>query len=126
MMPPIPMRPFAKLLSWAFFSAICLAAPTITTAAESADDPLAHLRPNHPRLLFTDDDLAKALAAAKTDPLRAELNKHIIATAEHILNTPPLRQPDNVASSEQDRYAVYNILNCAMAYRLTGDEKFFF
>ncbi|HEX3357529.1 MAG TPA: alpha/beta hydrolase, partial [Tepidisphaeraceae bacterium] len=94
-------------------------------AVDTNDDPLTHLRKGHPRLLFTDEDLAKALAAAKTDPLRADLHKHIIATAEAILHAPPIRQPDRAQGQEQDRYAVYNILTCAMAYRLTGDERFF-
>ncbi len=99
--------------------------PAATEVNPTNDDPLAHLRPNHPRLLFTDEDLAKALAAAKTDPLRAELNKHIIATAEAILHALPIRQPDRAQGQEQERYAVYNILTCAMAYRLTNDERFF-
>jgi hypothetical protein len=94
-------------------------------AATVPDDPLAHLRPNHPRLLMTDEDLATAMAAAKTDPLRAELNKHIIATAEHILTAPPIRQNNGKSAQEQERYAVYYILTEAMAYRLSGDERFF-
>jgi hypothetical protein len=64
------------------------------------------------------------VAAARTDPLRAELNKRIIATAKFILTAPPVRQPDNKIGQEQDRYAVYYILTEAMAYRLTGDERF--
>lgn len=88
------------------------------------DDPLAHLRLNHPRLLMTDEDLAAALAAARTDPLRAELNQRIIATAEHILTAPPIRPNNGNVVHEQERYAVYYIVTCAMAYRLTGDERF--
>jgi hypothetical protein len=110
-----PRRWYAFALSLCF----CL------TAWGNVDDPLAHLRLNHPRLLFTDDQLATTLAAAKTDPLRAALNKHIVATAEHILTAPPIRQPDNDTGQEQDRYAVYDITTCAMAYRLTSDERFF-
>jgi hypothetical protein len=92
---------------------------------QASDDPLVNLRKDHPRLLFTDEDLARVRAAAASDPLRAELTAHIIATAEHILNAPPIRKPNNTDSKEQDRYAVYNIVTCAMAYRLTGDERFF-
>jgi hypothetical protein len=94
-------------------------------AAPLPDDPLAHLRPNHPRLLMTDEDLATAMADAKADPLRAELNQRIIATAEHILTAPPIRQNNGNIVHEQERYAVYYIVTCAMAYRLTGDERFF-
>ena len=95
-------------------------------AVPPPDDPLAHLRPNHPRLLMTDEDLAAALADAKTDRMRAKLNQCIIATAEHILTAPPIRQnTDDKTVHEQERYAVYYIVTCAMAYRLTGDERFF-
>ena len=93
-------------------------------AAPTPDDPLAHLRLNHPRLLMTDADLAAAMAAARTDPLRAELNQRIIATAEFILTAPPIQQNSKTVH-EQERYAVYDIVTCAMAYRLTGDERFF-
>jgi hypothetical protein len=105
---------------------ICLVFVFSATAlwAGPADDPLAHLRTGHPRLLLTDAELARAVAAARTDPLRVALNKRIIATAEFILTAPPVRPPDNKTGQEQDRYAVYYILTEAMAYRLTGDEWF--
>ncbi|HEX3730795.1 MAG TPA: heparinase II/III family protein [Opitutaceae bacterium] len=106
---------------------VLLAAAALTWAvprAAAADDPLAHLRPGHPRLLFTDEQLAAALAAAKTDPIRADLHGHIIATAESILPTPSLRPNNGTTLQEQQRYAVYHILTCAMAYRLTGDARF--
>jgi hypothetical protein len=110
----------AMLLTFLSLSASVSAADT-----QPSDDPLAHLRKDHPRLLFTDEDLARVRAAAASDPLRAQLTAHIIATAEDILKAPPIRQPDNAGSHEQDRYAVYHILTCTMAYRLTGDERFF-
>jgi hypothetical protein len=92
--------------------------------AATPDDPLAHLRPRHPRLLLTDEGLAAAVIAAKTDPLRAALHQNIIATAEAILLAPPIRHPDSKTAPEQERYAVYNVLTCAMAYRLTGADRF--
>ena len=94
-------------------------------AAALPDDPLAHLRVNHPRLLMTDEQFGAAVAAAKTDPLRAELNQRVIATAEFILTAPPIRQNKiDKTVHEQERYAVYYIVTEAMAYRLTGDERF--
>jgi len=98
---------------------------TALWAVSPEGDPLAHLRTGHPRLLLTDAELARAVAAARTDPLRAALNKRIIATAEFILNAPPVRHNNGNTAQEQERYAVYYILSCAMAYRLTGDERFF-
>ncbi len=97
---------------------------TATELCAASDDPLSHLRPGHPRLLLTDEGLAAAMAAAKTDPLRAALHQRIIATAEAILPSPPLRPNDNRTAPEQERNAVYHLLTCAMAWRLTGEERF--
>ena len=91
--------------------------------AEAATDPLAHLRPGHPRLLLTDEGLAAALAAAKSDPLRAALHQRIVATADAIIPAPAL-QPNSKADPDRVRIAVYDILTCAMAYRLTGEGRF--
>ena len=96
----------------------------VSQLAAVEDDPLAHLRSGHPRLLLTDDGLSAALAAAKSDPLRAALHTRIIATAESLLGAAPLRHNDGKDFPEQERIAVFQILHCAMAYRLTGDERF--
>jgi len=121
------MRHFACLFFIFFATLLRAGAPgEAPLTANPSADPLAHLRTGHPRLLFTDEQLTAALAAAKTDPLRAELNKRIIATAKFILTAPPIRQNTNdKIVHEQERYAVYYILTEAMAYRLTGDERFF-
>jgi len=52
---------------------LCLNFSSATLWADTAEDPLAHLRPGHPRLLLTDEGLAATMSAAKTDPLRAAL-----------------------------------------------------
>src|SRR5439155_20849243 len=54
----------------------------LSSVASAKEDVLAHLRAGHPRLLFTDEQLATAVAAAKTDPLRAQLHARIVALAE--------------------------------------------
>jgi hypothetical protein len=95
-----------------------------TFGASSPDIPLDHLRSGHPRLLVTNEALATALAAAKSDPLRAALHQRIVATAAAIIPMPPLRHNDGAALPEQERVAVYQILTCAMAYRLTGEPRF--
>jgi hypothetical protein len=93
--------------------------------AGAAEDPFVHLRPGHPRLLLTDEGLAAALAAAKSDPLRAALHARVIATAKAVLGAPPVRQlPPSSISLDQSRYAVHYIVTCALAYRLTGDDRF--
>jgi len=109
------------------FAALLLSLFLVSTAlrANANDDPLAHLRPGHPRLLLTDEGLTAALAAAKSDPLRAALHARIIATAEEMLNVPPARHiPASNESLDQARYAVHSIVTCALAYRITGDNRF--
>ena len=110
-----------RLLPAALWLAAALAAP----ASEVPPDPLAHLRAGHPRLLFTDADLAAAREAAKADPLRRELHERIVAAATADLAARPLahvlKGPRLLA---QSRAAIRQIMTCAMAYRLTGDERF--
>ena len=98
---------------------------TVVVASERAGDPLAQLRPGHPRLLFTDEQLAAGIAAAKSDPLRAELHRYLVRLAEsqwqqkpiaHVLIGPRLL--------DQSRHAISQVLTNAMAYRLTGDARF--
>lgn len=106
-----------------FFAALMLSSAGF--GGDAPEDPLAHLRPGHPRLLLTDDGLAAAVAAAKSDPLRAALHARIIATAEQVLTAPPTRYlPPGDPSLDQTRYAVHYLLTCALAYRLTGDDRF--
>jgi hypothetical protein len=89
------------------------------------NDPLAHFRHEHPRLLLTDDQLAADIAAAATDPFRAQLHARIIAHAEELLSAPPIiHQLIGPRLLEQSRTAVEHIATCAMAYRLTGDMRF--
>jgi hypothetical protein len=107
------------------FATLLLAAHLSFAAAETAPDPMGHMRGGHPRLLFTDDDLANALLAARTDPLRAAVHARIIAAASADLGAKPivhvLKGPRLLS---QSRRAIEQILTCAMAYRLTGDRRF--
>jgi hypothetical protein len=107
----------------ALFTLLLLTATLLR--ADAAEDPLTHLRTGHPRLLLTDEALSTALVAAKTDPLRVAIHARIIATAEAVLAAPPARHiPASNGSLDQARYAVHYILNCALAFRITGDERF--
>ena len=98
---------------------------TITLAAEPGGDPIASLRGGHPRLVFTNEQLAANLEAAKSDPLRAELHRYLVRLAEsqwkqkpiaHIVVGPRLL--------DQSRHAISQVLTNAMAFRLTGDTRF--
>ena len=103
-------------------STLCAQAPADDNGSA---DPLASLRAGHPRLIMTDADLASAMAAARTDPLRAALHARIIAAAEFELSAPPLEYkivgPRLLA---QSMAAINHIATCGMAYRLTGDVRF--
>jgi hypothetical protein len=93
-----------------------------TAADESV---LAHLRAGHPRLLLTDDQLAADLAAAKTDPLRAQLHARIIAAAEAELKTAPIQHVlIGPRLLDKSRTCVARVLTCSLAFRLTGDARF--
>ena len=105
-------------------SALVLLLSTLALRA-AEPDVLATLRPGHPRLLLTDEQLAAAVTAAKTDPLRSALHARIVdlATAEltsapvkHVLIGPRLL--------DKSRTALSRVLTCSLAFRLTGDARF--
>src|SRR5438309_5705035 len=79
-----------RMKSMRRFLGFILLALVAVSAGAAAADPLSTLRPNHPRLLFTDEQLAAAIAAAKSDPLRATLHARIVALAESQLNAKPI------------------------------------
>ena len=96
-----------------------------TAGAASEPDPLATLRPGHPRLLFNDAQLAAALAAARTDPLRAAVHARTVALATTQLTAKPVeRILIGPRLLDKSRTAIARVLTCAMAYRLTGDTRF--
>lgn len=97
----------------------------LTGRVAGETDPLSTLRAGHPRLLFTDEQLAAAKQAAQADPLRADLHRYILAAAQaqwkeepiaHVLIGPRML--------DQSRRAVSQVLTNAMAYRLSGDRRF--
>jgi hypothetical protein len=105
----------------AFGSSASRAAESSTTSG----DILVGLRRGHPRLLFTNDDLAAAQAAAKTDPLRAALHARIIELATAELTTAPIKHElIGPRLLDKSRRCIGRVLTCAMAYRLTGDTRF--
>jgi hypothetical protein len=94
-------------------------------SSASSGDILAGLRRGHPRLLFTNADLAAAQAAAKTDPLRAALHARIIELATAELTTTPIKHElIGPRLLDKSRRCIGRVLTCAMAYRLTGDTRF--
>ncbi|HTB81960.1 MAG TPA: heparinase II/III family protein [Opitutaceae bacterium] len=81
--------------------------------------------PPHPRLLLTDKAIQNALDVAKTDPLRAQLNKRIIAIAIDLISEPTAQYRFiGPRMLSQSRRAIKTVLTCAAAYRLTGETAF--
>ncbi|MCX6955192.1 MAG: heparinase II/III family protein [Verrucomicrobia bacterium] len=116
------MRPLAAfLLRFALPLLFCAG---LTSAA--GPDPLAALRAGHPRLLLTEEQLSAAVAASRTDPVRAQLHARILATAEAELTTAPIKHVlVGPRLLDKSRTCVSRVLTCALAYRLSGDERFF-
>ncbi len=124
-------RTFASLLTLLLLTAplglAASAAPKTAAAspADTAGDPLATLRPGHPRLLLTAPALTAAVAAARSDPLRAALHARILALAEAELATRPVeRVLIGPRLLDKSRTALGRILVCSLAYRLSGDTRF--
>lgn len=109
---------------------VSIAALLVTAFARAATpsaepDPLATLRAGHPRLLLTDADLAAAVAAAKTDPLRAAVHARILALAEAELTTTPVEHVlIGPRLLDKSRAALGRVLTCSLAFRLSGDARF--
>jgi hypothetical protein len=124
----VPRSPAVKrALLWIGVVTLALVS-SATRAAEGAagaGDVLAGLRRGHPRLLFTNEDLAAAKEAAKSDPLRAALHQRIIAAATAELKTTPItHELIGPRLLDKSRTCIGRVLTCAMAYRLTGDTRF--
>ena len=98
---------------------------SVSSARAAAPDPLATLRAGHPRLLFTDAQLAAAVTAAKTDPLRAQLHARILALAEAELKSIPVKHVlVGPRLLDKSRTALGRVLTTALAFRLSGDTRF--
>ncbi len=89
-------------------------------------DPLAGLRAEHPRLLFTKEDARRVRSLAQREPLLARLIELNRLNAEKMLGERPVRYeiPDGKRLLAQSRYCLQRVAAMAMAYRLTGDRKF--
>jgi hypothetical protein len=81
--------------------------------------------PQHPRLLVTAKELAELRESIVKDPFRAQLAKVVITRAEQILDEPPVtREVIGRRLLRTSRRCVSRVLSLAMAFHLTGDERF--
>lgn len=118
----------AKCLIAAFAmlaAAACLRAQDKPTAASSAADILARLRPGHPRLVLTDQRLAELKKLAQTDKLLAKAVRDVIAQADALAGKPELvyhKIGPRLLSVSRD--CVNRMYHYGLAWRWTGDEKY--
>jgi len=98
---------------------------------EDKTDPLATLHSGHPRLLATAEEFDR-IAGAADDPLRAEVIKRIIATADRSYDAPlttyKLTDKKGVIVHDlllkEARLSLERIMLFSMAYRLTHQVRY--
>lgn len=102
--------------------ALLLASPQDPAAL---DEPLAGLRPGHPRLLLLDERLAELEAAAAIDPLLASVREQVLALAEaRLARTPLERKLIGPRLLSVSRECLDRVATLGLAWRLTGDERY--
>lgn len=89
---------------------------------------LPTLHAEHPRLLLTDGQMADCRAQAKRDPVYARMIDRVLREARTILDEPGVtyrltgeERPSMLGGSRQ---IIRKVLNCAFAWRWTGDRTF--
>ena len=88
----------------------------------SDPDPLANLRPGHPRLLATAADWSAIRARVAADPLAATFHAGLMQSAQAALATPPSHyEKTGRRLLGVSRKVVGRVLGLAYAYRMSGD-----
>ena len=96
-----------------------------TPGASEGGDPLATLRPGHPRLLATAADFAALPTRAAQDPLLAATLAHVRQQAELFLTESVVkRRLVGPRLLGQPPRAIDHVLTCALAFRITGDRRY--
>ena len=116
------LRKLAKTVAVAIVACLIHSA---SAATATLDDPLANLKPNHPRLMVLDDQIKKVQGLIQTDATAADTLRRLKAQAEKMLDQPP---PEHVLIGPrmlaQSRQALSVISTTAGLYRLTGDVRY--
>ena len=110
------------------FLLLLFAAPTpgrCETADKDPKDPLEGLRPEHPRLMLLDGDLAALKARAKKDPLLAKCVKDVLLRAEKYLHAPlPRYEKRGPRLLHVSRDCLSRAYTLGLAWRWTGEERY--
>ncbi len=95
------------------------------TLAQSPDDPLQTLRPEHPRLIALDKDLQEIRSLVRRDPLARQVYARLASEAEELQNAPTVEYkivgPRLLAQSRRCLERVYTL---ALLYRLDGKKQY--
>ena len=83
----------------------------------------------HPRLLYTGEEVKTVAQLLKTEPLMGDLQKALIKEADILLTTPLQEYNLRDVNYVQDilmisREQVYRMITLSLAYRQTGDKRY--
>ncbi len=100
------------------------AAPT--PAVKEVTNVLNTLRQGHPRLICTDEDLARIKDTLARDETAKSYFESIRAEADKLLKTPDTIQHKLIGPRllDQSRRCVSRVYTLALTYRLTGDKRY--
>jgi hypothetical protein len=94
-------------------------------ALGAADDPLRTLRPEHPRLIALDTDIAHIRSLIQQHPQARKIHADLVKEAEKLMTTPPVEYklvgPRLLAQSHHCLDRVYML---ALLYRLDGKKQY--
>ena len=104
---------------------VTLLAALTCALAQSPNDPLKTLRPEHPRLIALDKDLQEIRAQIRRDPLARKIYDQLVSEAGEIQNAPTVEYkivgPRLLAQSRRCLDRVYTL---ALLYRLDGKKQY--
>jgi len=107
-----------------FLCGLFLSSVPLLSAAPT-DDPLAGLRPEHPRLLATSADWARLKTQVTTDPQLALINTIILEEARAVMKLKPVkRELTGRRLLSVSRNLVGRVLALSYAWQVTGDVAF--
>jgi hypothetical protein len=111
-----------SLLALTFGWVAALARPAVAAIPE---DPLATLKPGHPRLMVGEEQIKADQGFIRSDATAADLLRRLKTRADKMIDQPPAQHvligPRLLA---QSRAALEVISTCAGLYRLTGEVKY--
>ena len=107
-------------MCWLSLVALLVAAPE---EVKISTDPLATLRPGHPRLFLLDAQLDKLRTTVRTDPVATRWHQRLTTEAKKLLDAPPTKfeivGPRLLGAS---RSVLGRVALLGLLYRLDGNE----